>query len=146
MVGELLITAVGCNHETIAEFFDLIRICWSPNFCQYNHRFYEFPEEVGIPIGSPLGSLIGEVFMSLFENTLFSSHHPLLAHVTYWHRYVDDVLCLWEGPLPLAGKFLNHLNSFLPSINFNLEVLTSLISRSAFLGAFPWCSPGVLCG
>ena len=67
---------------------------------------------------------IGEVFMSLFENTHFSSHHPLLAHITYWHRYVDDVLCLWEGNLPLAGEFLNHLNSFFPSINFTLEVST----------------------
>ena len=60
--------------------------------------------------------------MSLFENTLFSSHHPLLAHVTYWHRYVDAVLYLYEGPPPVAGEFLNHLNSFFPSIIFTLEV------------------------
>ena len=60
--------------------------------------------------------------MNLFEHQLFSSQHPLLAHVTYWHRYVDDVLCLWEGPLPLAGKFLELLNSFFPSIDFTMEV------------------------
>ena len=35
---------------------------------------------------------------------------------------VSDVLCLWEGPLFLAGKFLELLNNFFPSINFTMEV------------------------
>ena len=56
--------------------------------------FYGFSEEVGIPIGSPLGSLVAEVFMKLFEHQLISSKHPLLPHVTYWHRYVDDCSCI----------------------------------------------------
>ena len=121
VMGELLVKA-GCDHEVITEFFDLLRTCWSPNFCQYNYKFYEFPEEVGIPIGSPLGSLISEVFMHLYEETLFSSNHILLSHVTYWHRYVDDVLCLWEGHHSLAGNFLNFPNSLFPSIKFTMEM------------------------
>ena len=51
-MGELLVSA-GCDHEIITEFFNLIRICWSPNFCQYQYKFYTFSEEVGIPIDSP---------------------------------------------------------------------------------------------
>ena len=120
-MGELLVSA-GCDHLIITDFFDLIRAYWTPNFCQYNHKFFVFSEEVGIPIGSPLGSLIGEVFMNALENQMFSSRHPLLTHITYWHRYVDDVLCLWEGPLPLADSFLEFVNSLFPSITFTMEV------------------------
>ena len=52
VLSELLVTA-NCDHEVTSEFFDLLRICRSPNFCHYNYRFYEFPEEVDISIGSP---------------------------------------------------------------------------------------------
>jgi len=85
-LGELLVKA-EIPHHVIAEFFDLLKICWSPNFCKFRGKFYEFPEEVGIPIGSPLGSLISEIFMFKFEKDLFSSGHPLLSHILYWVRY-----------------------------------------------------------
>ena len=62
------------------------------------------------------------MFMSLFENQLFSYQHSLIPHVTHWHRYVDDILCLWERLLPLANEFLELLNSFFPSIDFTMEV------------------------
>ena len=79
-LGELLI---NCNipHEEIGEFFDLLKICWTPNYCKFKGDFYKFPEEVVIPIGSPLGSLISEVLMSKFERDLFSSGHEMLSHV-----------------------------------------------------------------
>ena len=38
-MGELFMS-VGCDHEIITS--DLIRICWSPNFCQYQYKFYVF--------------------------------------------------------------------------------------------------------
>jgi hypothetical protein len=120
-MGELLVK-INTPHEEIVEFFDLLNICWSPDFCKFNNKFFEFPEEVGIPIGSPLGSLISEVFMSGFEIDLFSSGQSLLNHVFYWHRYVDDVLCAWTGPRDLLMEFLAYLNKQYPSIKFTLEV------------------------
>ena len=77
-LGELL-TNANIPHDEIAEFFDLINLCWTPNFCKFKDRFYEFPDEVGIPIGSPLGSLISEIFMFKFEKALFSSPHLLMT-------------------------------------------------------------------
>jgi hypothetical protein len=126
-LGELLVNS-NIPHEEIAEFFDLLKICWSPNYCKFRGDFYEFPEEVGIPIGSPLGSLISEVFMSKFEHDLFSSGHELLSHVFYWHRYVDDVLCTWTGNQDLLSEFLNYLNAQHPSIKFTLEVGGSTVN------------------
>ena len=61
--------------------------------------------------------------MSLFENKLLSSHHPRLSHhVTYWHRYVDDVQCLWEGSLPFADDVRDLINSCFPSIEFIMKI------------------------
>ena len=77
-IGELLVIA-QVPHETITEFFELLNTCCTPKFCQFNNKFYEFPDEVGILIGSPLDSLIFEAFMNKFEQALFSSAHSLLG-------------------------------------------------------------------
>ena len=69
-MGDLLVRSNIC-HEELAEFFSLLNICWFPNFCKFQGKFFEFPEEVGTPIGFPLGSLISEVFMSKFELDFF---------------------------------------------------------------------------
>jgi len=73
-------------------------------------------------MGSPISSIMAEVFMSLLEENLFDSGHPLLSHIHYWFRYVDDVICLWAGPEPLLHDFLDFINSLVPSINFTLEI------------------------
>jgi len=52
----------------------------------------------------------------------------LTQYVGYWHRYVDDVLCLWTGPVDLLNDFLNFLNSLYPSIKFTLEVGGKIIN------------------
>ena len=92
-LGELLVKA-NIPHQEITEFFDLFNLCWTPNYCKFKNQFYEFPDEVRIAIGSQLGSLISKIFMFKFEKALLSSSHPSLTLVTYWCRYVDDVLCL----------------------------------------------------
>jgi len=56
-------------------------------------------------MGSPLGSTLAEIFMSLLETTLFNSHPTLTEHIVYWYRYIDDVLCLWNG----SAEALNEL-------------------------------------
>ena len=73
-------------------------------------------------MGSPLAPLISEIFMNLLEREVFSSACMLTQYVGYWHRYVDDVLCLWTGPVDQLNNFLDFLNSQYPSIKFTLEV------------------------
>ena len=43
-------------------------------------------------------------------------------------RYVDDVLCLWDGPPDSIPLFLNFINSFYSSINFTVEIEGTQIS------------------
>ena len=120
-MGDKLVAA-GVPWQHISELFDLFNTYWSANLCKFDDRFFKFSSEVGIPIGSPLGSLIAEIFMDHFEKNFFNSSLGLLRHVVYWNRYVDDVLCLWNGTNKQAAVFLKTLNSVYPSINFTLEV------------------------
>ena len=70
-------------HETISEFFDLLKHGWLSNFC-FDNVFFEFPSEVGIPVGFFFGSLISKI-MAKLERDLFVSPIGLLDHVVYWY-------------------------------------------------------------
>jgi len=51
--------------------------------------------------------------MSKLEDQMFASNNTLLDHVVYWHRYVDDVVCLWSGSIDKLNGFLQFVK-FLP--------------------------------
>jgi len=75
-MGELLVAShppPPSPYEVISEFFDLLNLCWTSNFCKFDGLFFDFPSKVEIPIGSPLDSLISEIF----EKDLFS--FPLVS-------------------------------------------------------------------
>ena len=101
---------------------ELLQLCLTPNYCQFQYLIYEFPPNIGVPIGSPLESLVSEVFFKLFEDELFQSGSPLLTKIVYWYRYVDDVVCLWNGSLADLDSFLQFINSRYPTIQFTLEI------------------------
>ena len=58
-------------HDKIAEFFNFFNLGRTPNFCKHQGISYDFPDEVGIPMGSPLSFLTGEVFIHKYERDLF---------------------------------------------------------------------------
>lgn len=39
----------------------------------------------------------------------------------FWHRYVDDVLVLWDGPVEILTTFLEWLNQLESNIKFTIE-------------------------
>jgi len=85
------------------------------------NEFFSFPKDIGVPIGSPLGAMIDEAFMSKLEENLILSSHDCFQHIVYWHRYVDDVLCLWNSPETALQLFLSLLNSRYTPIEFTTE-------------------------
>lgn len=57
--------------------------------------------------------------MNLLEREVFASQSMLVQYIEYWHRYVDDVLCLWTGSNAQLNEF--HQLSISP-IKFTLEL------------------------
>ena len=108
--------------EEASDCMNLLKIWWSSNTCLVRKEFSTFPDDIGIPIGSPLGSLISEIFMHKFEHDLFHPPLPLTPYISYWHRYVDDILCLWSGTIQDLQAFLDLLNSQYLSVQFTMEI------------------------
>ena len=66
--------------------------------------------------------------MSRLETEVFQSGHPLLPHVFLRRRYVDDIFCIWNGPVDSIDYFLEFLNSLYPSIDFYVEIGNSKLN------------------
>ena len=79
---------------------------------QYLHfrslRYTNTLRELESTLASHLGqTFIAEIFMKRFEEELFETAPVLSSHVVYWHRYVDDILCLWKGSGVVLQDFLS---------------------------------------
>jgi len=72
-------------------------------------------------MGSPLAPLVAEVFMDAFEREIFDSGSVLIQNIRYWHRYVDDVLCMWSESISELHNFLILLNSRHSNIKFTIR-------------------------
>ena len=116
-----ILSQAQIHNEIIKEFMDLLTLCLLPNFCKF-HKFYVASD--GVPMGSPFAPIVSEVFMDLFEQRIFdaSNNNNFTQYITYWHRYVDDILCLWTGSLSQLQEFHKVLNSQFPAIKFTVEV------------------------
>ena len=88
------------------------------NVDKFNGNFYRFSD--GLPMGAPLAPLVADIFMDKFEKFVFASGHPLVRNICYWHRYVDEVLCLWNGALSKLDNFLAFLHYQLHPVITNL--------------------------
>lgn len=72
-------------------------------------------------MGSPLSPLLADIFMNKIEGRIFNDKDKS-KQVLYWHRYVDDILCVWTGTRRQLDQFLNYLNSLCSSISFTMEI------------------------
>jgi len=52
---------------------------------------------------------LGEIFMRRLEEELFTSNPQLKACMSYWFRYMEDILCLWMGIAESLQAFLDVL-------------------------------------
>ena len=70
-------------------------------------------------MGSSLSPAVANLFMIYFEKKAIESANlkPKL-----WIRYVDDVFVVWPFGRERLLKFLDHLNSIHPRIQFTLEL------------------------
>ena len=89
-------------------------------FCLYNTYFLfqgQFNEQAkGVAMGSPVSPVVTNLYMQDFKHRTLTSavNSPRL-----WKRYVDDTFFILQQSQ--KEKFLQHINSVDPSINFTTE-------------------------
>lgn len=79
-------------------------------------------------MGSPVSPLCADIFMNEIENQVLN-HKVCRKHICYWYRYyVDNILCLWNGPKEDLDWFLSHMKSINSQIQFTMEIGESTIN------------------
>lgn len=99
------------------EIVQLLELCMNENYFKYNDEFYK--QKDGLAMGSPLSPLLAQIFMSDFEESILNA--PFTKNISFWYRYVDDILVGFTGTKDELTQTLKHLNSLHPKIKFTLE-------------------------
>ncbi|CAJ0923647.1 unnamed protein product [Ranitomeya imitator] len=79
--------------------------------------------------------------MAAFENDFVYSHPLFTAHCKIWWRYIDNIFCIWDGPIESLLLFDNHINNIWPELKFSIQHDTNWIS---FLDTLIYKERGVL--
>ena len=69
----------------------------------------------GVAMGSPLGPVLADIFMIELEKSLLPE---LTSYISYWKRYVDDIICLIK--IEYVDNILSVLNGFDNNIKFTV--------------------------
>ena len=97
---------------------DLLEIVLKQNYFQFADGIYH--QCRGTAMGSTMAPSYANIFMAeLEENLLMSYQKPIL-----WKRYIDDILCIWPGPMPELKDFIEFLNQSHSTIKFTYESST----------------------
>ncbi|XP_071802657.1 uncharacterized protein [Asterias amurensis] len=77
-----------------------------------------FLQVQGTAMGTKMAPSYANLFMSQLEDRLLSSapNRPLV-----WWRFIDDIFSIWGGDQDSLDEFINHINSFHPTIKFTTE-------------------------
>ena len=99
------------------EVVNLTKLCLTSTYFKWQGKFYE--QQEGQVMGLPLSPVTSNIFMDNFETKAIESYHlkPLV-----WFRYVDDNFVVRQHGRDELDKFLGHLNSQHPAIQFTMEL------------------------
>ena len=115
-----------------AEFKDFLTLCTEKNLHIFQGSVYKFPD--GFPIGGLLSTLIADVFMDKLESDILkSSAHS--TSIRFWERYVDDILCVWNGNDFEAQSLFRDLNGYNGSMINYLDLHITLVEHDNILCA-----------
>jgi hypothetical protein len=111
------------NNLTKNQVEDIIRLtktATDQNYFQYNGKFYK--QEDGLAMGSPLSGLLANIYMTELETEkIMNECNPYRNKIVYWHRYVDDIICLYKGNSSSCTDLKEYLNKISRSIKFTME-------------------------
>ncbi|XP_062837651.1 uncharacterized protein LOC134299269 [Anolis carolinensis] len=94
----------------------LFHHCLTTSYFQWDTGFYE--QKDGVAMGSPLSPVVANFYMEYFEKQALETAPK---KPTVWFRYVDDTFTIWSHGEEELSKFLDHLNSIHPNIQFTME-------------------------
>ena len=87
----------------------------SQNYFTFAGNIYQLPK--GIAMGSPISRTIAEIFLQHYEN-MFIKHLLECKKITYYTKYVDDILVICDKTIIDPDRLTNSMNHIHKNITF----------------------------
>ena len=84
------------------------------------NNVFEFEGEFGTAMGTPMAPSLAKLFMAWLEEAMMAAS-PVLIPREFWRRFLDDIFLIWTNTRHEMDDFILHINSFHPSIKFNVN-------------------------
>ncbi|CAJ0966792.1 unnamed protein product [Ranitomeya imitator] len=105
---------------------DLLGLVLKENYFMFQDTFYA--QQQGTAMGANVAPPYAVAYMASFENDFVYNHPLFTTHCKVWRRYIDDIFCIWYGPIESLLSFDQHLNSIWPELKFTTQHDTHRIS------------------
>ena len=102
-------------HSRVIRMF--LHFILKQNYFQFMDKFYLQVE--GVAMGCKLAPALANIFMYDLEKVMLE---PYMNILKVWRRYIDDIFFIWIKTFKKLQEFMEHCNSFHPSIEFTFTV------------------------
>jgi hypothetical protein len=113
---------INTNHHitqaTKNEIKNLLNVITEQNYIEHNGKWYK--QNDGLAMGAPTSAILAEVFIQHLE-------HPEIINILKesqiidYHRYVNDILIIYNTHITNIDDILNKFNSIHHKIKFTIE-------------------------
>ncbi|XP_071056828.1 uncharacterized protein [Onthophagus taurus] len=101
-------------------FIDTLKLVTDQNFFTFNKQFYRM--NTGLPMGSPISGIMADIFVNQLEKEIFSDKYNIFtSDITFYGRYVDDILIIYKGNNAKLLALFNLFNNA-SNLQFTLEI------------------------
>ncbi|OCT73652.1 hypothetical protein XELAEV_18032615mg [Xenopus laevis] len=98
---------ISDQHRFILKALDFVL---HHNVFLFNGIYYL--QRQGVAMGAKCAPSYANLFLGEWEHYVFMAeeYEIYLPHVLRWHRYIDDIMLIWQGPEKLLQDFVAKLN------------------------------------
>ncbi|XP_073485027.1 uncharacterized protein [Aquarana catesbeiana] len=69
-------------------------------------------------MGANFAPSYANLAMGYWEKNFITHNNPYCANIVFFGRYIDDIIIIWDGPIDLVPRFVEHCNSNPYSLSF----------------------------
>jgi hypothetical protein len=110
------------NTNTTQQIITILETLLKQNYFEFQNNIYK-PDK-GVSMGSPISGIVAEIFLQHLENTHIK-HLLDTKNITYYTRYVYDMLIIYDTKQTDDQKIHDYNNSIHNSISLNPTLETN---------------------
>ena len=103
------------DNKLINQTIQMLTTVINQNYFQHEDQWFQ-PER-GIAMGSPISSIIAEIYLQYIEQT-YIKHWLESEEITYYRRYVDDILIIYNINHTNKQKISQRINNIDKNLQF----------------------------